>query len=325
MSEISKEKIDALIEILKGHKVWIQTHNFPDPDAIASAFGLQFLLKNYGIFAKICYDGSVDKISVVKMVEYFKIEMFPVEECELSDTDYVVLVDGQKFNSNMLDITGEEVACIDHHPTMKECEYLYKDIRLVGACSSLIAEYIKESGLIPPEEVASALTYGIKMDTDSLNRGVAKLDIAMIDFLYDYTNRTLVRGMYNNNMELNDLRAYGMAINNIDIYKYLGIAYLPFECEDGLIAMVSDFILKLEAVTVAVIFGEKQGGLKFSVRSEVDNIHAGNLTIKALTEIGSGGGHPTMAGGFIPAEKRLSTIDEDIYRIKNRFIEELNI
>lgn len=30
-----------LVEILKGHKTYIQTHNFPDPDAIASAFGLQ--------------------------------------------------------------------------------------------------------------------------------------------------------------------------------------------------------------------------------------------------------------------------------------------
>ena len=34
-----------LVELLRGHRTYIQTHNFPDPDAIASAFGLQHFLK----------------------------------------------------------------------------------------------------------------------------------------------------------------------------------------------------------------------------------------------------------------------------------------
>ena len=37
-----------LVELLKGNVVYIQTHNFPDPDAIASAFGLQYFLKQHG-------------------------------------------------------------------------------------------------------------------------------------------------------------------------------------------------------------------------------------------------------------------------------------
>jgi nanoRNase/pAp phosphatase (c-di-AMP/oligoRNAs hydrolase) len=38
---VAEEKQKALIELLRGHKVYLQTHNFPDPDAISSAFGLK--------------------------------------------------------------------------------------------------------------------------------------------------------------------------------------------------------------------------------------------------------------------------------------------
>lgn len=44
-----------LVELLKGHKTYLQTHNFPDPDAIACAYGLSELLKAKGIDAEICY------------------------------------------------------------------------------------------------------------------------------------------------------------------------------------------------------------------------------------------------------------------------------
>ena len=43
-----------LTELLKGHKSYIQTHNYPDPDAVASAYGLQYFLKMHGIDAEIC-------------------------------------------------------------------------------------------------------------------------------------------------------------------------------------------------------------------------------------------------------------------------------
>ena len=34
----------------------------------------------------------------------------------LTDEDEVILVDAQKGNSNIVDITGDEIICIDHHP-----------------------------------------------------------------------------------------------------------------------------------------------------------------------------------------------------------------
>ena len=78
-------------------------------------------------------------------------------------------------------------------------------------------------------------------------------------------------------------------------------------------------------MTVAVICGEKQGGLKFSMSSEETDVHAGDLIMKALQGIGSGGGHATMAGGYIPVQNRISDREEELYRIKERFISSLQV
>lgn len=312
---------ELLIEVLKGHNVWIQTHNFPDPDAFASAYGLQYFLKMHGIASKICYDGHVANISVMKMLAKFEITGYLIDAVEITKEDYVVLVDGQKYNSNLTDVAGNEVACIDHHPVLKECDYLYKDIRIAGSCATLIAQYFKESNTPIDEKVATALTYGMKMDTDSFNRGVTSLDIEMYQYLFAYTDAHLVESMYINTLELADLRAYGAAIENIRIYQYVGIAHIPFDCEDALIAMVADFMLKLEEVTIAVIYAERKGGLKFSVRSEETAIHAGDLTRAALKEIGDGGGHFAMAGGYVPPKKRTFSGEEEEKQIEQLFVD----
>lgn len=61
--------INDLFDLCKDKVVWIQTHNFPDPDAIASAFGMQKLLEAKGISSKLCYEGVIDKLSSTKMLE----------------------------------------------------------------------------------------------------------------------------------------------------------------------------------------------------------------------------------------------------------------
>lgn len=72
-----------LINILKGHRVFIQTHNFPDPDAVSSAFGLQQLLDFYDIPSTLCYDGKIDRSSLKKMLDTFGVTMY----CEGEITD----------------------------------------------------------------------------------------------------------------------------------------------------------------------------------------------------------------------------------------------
>ena len=302
-----------LVKTLADHTVYIQTHNFPDPDAIASAFGLQNFLAYHGVPSTLCYDGKIDRLSVKKMLETFGITMFSKNDVpDITEDDYIVLVDSQKKNSNVTDLIGDEVACIDHHPIFFPYNYLYQDIRPVGSCSCLVASYFQSTDTPISPKCAAALAYGIKMDTADFTRGTTALDTEMLSFLFGHADWDLVSGMYYNTMEFNDLQAYGAAIQNIQIFDRTGFAYIPFNCAPALIAIISDFILSLDVVDIAIIYALQTEGIRFSVRSEQKRIHAGNLIARVLKPYGDGGGHPSMAGGMIPAGN-LPLLGEDIH------------
>lgn len=302
MKDNTKDKTpDNLITLLKGHRVFLQTHNFPDPDAISSAFGLQQYLKYYGVDSTICYVGSIDRFNTRRMMDTFGIEIFSYDDVvDMQSEDYIVHVDCQKPNANTTDLPGDEVACVDHHPIFIETEdYQYKDIRITGACASIVASYYKTTDTPIDRLVATCLAYGIKMDTDDLIRGVTQLDLDMMSYLFQHADWTLLSSMYNSTIEFQDLSAYGAAIENVEVFGDVGFSYIPFECPNSLVAIISDFILSLDVVDLAVVFSVNSSGIKFSVRSEKKNVDAGKLVRSALEGYGSGGGHAAMAGGFI--------------------------
>ncbi len=318
-----KELIKALEGLKDNKKLYIQTHNFPDPDAIACAFGLGSLLKSFGIKSTLCSVGQIDRISAARMISSFGIELFEYDDIKdnMSEDDYIICVDSQKNAGNITDLKGDEIACIDHHPTFKQVEYKYKDVRIVGACSTLIAQYFFDAKITPSADVATALLYGMKMDTMQFSRGVTPLDIEMFGFLMPLCDAKKLKTLETNSIEFNDLKAYGAAIENIHLLGTNGFAQIPFACPDGLIGAISDFILALEEVDVAVVYSIRDGGIKLSVRSERDDVDAGELARSSLKGLGNGGGHATMAGGFVPISNILAHLGTDFDSlIEERFM-----
>ena len=265
---------NELIEICKNKTVWIQTHNFPDPDAISSAFGLQQLLAHFDITSRLCHEGQIDKLSSLKMLDLCGITMVPYGEVSdvMQSTDRIILVDCQKNNGNTTDLIGKEMAAIDHHPTFVKVDYEYADLRITGACASLIADYYRALGIEPDAKTATALIYGLRMDTLQLSRGVTEFDVEMYEYLFRYADKALLHELETNNMEFADLQAYGSAIEHIRCFG-------------------------------KGIYAKRHGGYKFSIRSEHNDVHAGNLANIALKEWGNGGGHASMAGGFAEEDK----------------------
>lgn len=295
----SQHKLQTLIDVLKGHDVVIQAHNYPDPDAIATAFALQYLLSLYDINSRCVYCGKIDKLSTQLMIRELGIEMCSAENRPPKDDDYIITVDGQKNNSNFTDLPGIEIACIDHHPWTTSHTYKYVDHREYGACATIIADYFFDNDIDIPTEVATALLYAIKVDTHNFCRRVTEEDIKAFAKLNSIANLKLMTRLGSNELELTDLRAYGAAIQNIVVYDVIGFVHIPFDCPDGLVAMVSDFILSLDSVELAIVYADRDGGFKFSIRSEMDDVPAGTLTKMALEGIGDGGGHAEMAGGVV--------------------------
>ena len=310
-----------LVNLLKNHMVYLQTHNFPDPDALAAAFGMQEFLRANGVDTTICYAGKIEKNSTKRMIDEFGIDVVHIDDLpHMVEKDYIVTIDAQKYNSNITDFVGDEVACIDHHPTMIPCAYEYSDIRICGACCSIVTDYFIKSDTTLDTNTATALLYGIKMDTDSFNRGVTDFDIEMFAHLHKLADNQKIISMYNNNMEIEDLHAYGEAIRNVKIYENVGFARISFDCPDGLIAMISEFILGLDVVEFSVVYVVRNGGYKFSVRNETAVYHAGTITQKALDGLGGGGGHFSMAGGVITEDRLLQLGNAPDFEIRKRFL-----
>ncbi len=314
-------KLEELLREIHKEHVYIQTHNFPDPDAIASAYAMQNLLQARGISSTICYKGKIDRYSTEKLQELLRLEFLHIEDLEsrLTDEDEVILVDAQKGNSNIINMTGDEIICIDHHPKNDKYPYRFSDIRPeVGACATIMAQYFFENDVPMSRSVATALTYAIRIDTHNLSRGVSKLDFEMAYRMYDLCDHDTIHMLENSNLCFEDLVAYSKAIASIEVYDNISFADAGAGCP--VIANISDFMLALKEVSFSVVYARREGGVQLSVRSEKPSLNAGKIVSKALAGLGSGGGHAEMAGGFVTfagdEKEEVILLDE----IKERFV-----
>lgn len=298
-------KFDKLVDLLKKapDEVFIQPHNVPDPDAIAASFGLQYLLKIRGIDAQIVYEKEIEKANSSKMLELFGIQLSLASDVStLGQEDWTVLVDVQKGNSNVTDLITDEVAVIDHHEYMGNNGYKMEDVRSdVGACSTIITEYYIENNIEIPRAVATALLYGIFMDTDNLTRGVSELDINMFYQLYSISDISLITELKGNQISREDLQDYSKAFKTVEVYGEIGFLYLD-NGNDSLLGASSDIVITIAGVNIVVAYAPRENGIKFSTRSIDKKIKANELVRYILEGRGFGGGHDTMAGGFLPLD-----------------------
>lgn len=303
-------EIKTLIGILRKEKrVFIQTHNYPDHDAVASAFGLQLLLKEYGVTAPIIYKGDIQRDSLFKMIKSLNIEVNNCTDYDLKTDDKIVIVDGCKGNSNVNELIGEEIAVIDHHQVEKPLSIKYVDIRpAYGACSTIIYSYYKELNLNIPRDVATALITGINMDTALLTRGVCAADVEAYSDLYVNANIVLVNTILRNFIQTKDLSFYKLLLDKVIIRDRVAFCYFNDGCNQNLLGILGDFILALEEVEFVILCAKNGGVVNFSIRSESEKFNAGLIIQEVLRDIGFGGGHTEMAGGVI---KDLSKFHEE--------------
>jgi len=294
-------RFQLLLNVLKKqNRVYIQPHNIPDPDAIASSFALATLLQRFGIPSRIIYGDSIEKANSKRMVDMFNIKL----ECinngfSIDKDDFVIFLDAQRGNSNLTDLQVKQVGVIDHHDKMTKAEYVYEDIRTeMGACSSMVTGYYQEMGVEPSLEVATALVYGIMTDTDNLTRYNNNADAEMFYWLYKYADFTMIKNLRMNEIGKTDIFAYAKALQNIEIYGNIGFIHIE-DCNDSLLGTISDMVYTIEGVAIVVSYAKREDGIKFSIRSGLGVIKANDLVRHILDNHGVGGGHDEMAGGFI--------------------------
>ena len=164
-------RVDELRKVhANAKKMLILLHDHPDPDSIASALALRALLKRNKQTAIIGHLG--DKISRpenVAMIELLEIDLQELGIEDLKDFDSIALLDVQPpfFGPELPHVD----TVIDHHPLVGSYEARFKEIRTEeGATSTILTKYLRASQTDISERLATALLYGIKTDTVTLNR-----------------------------------------------------------------------------------------------------------------------------------------------------------
>ncbi len=294
-----------LSELEQYPDIVIQAHDNPDPDAIASAFGLYVYFTSKGKNARIVYSGrsKIQKTNVVLLVESCSI---PIEFVE-PETDFgdvlLITVDCQYGEGNVSKCTAKNVAIIDHHQGTGIADY--RDVRpYLGSCSTLVwylmvkEEFdFKENTLL-----CTALYYGLMTDTGNFMEVSHPLDRDMMDSL-DYS-KNLVKLFSNSNITLNELEIAGQALIHYEYDeedKYLIIYSKP--CDPNILGLINDIALQVDQVLVSVVYNEFNRGFKLSVRSCTKEVKANELAGYLTEDIGSGGGHIDKAGGYIDGDQ----------------------
>ena len=300
------QQLSEFIQHLKQHpRVVIQAHDFPDQDAIASAFALSHLFNVSGIDTLIVYSGIIDRISTENMIKILNIPIFHWQDTDLSDSDIIVTVDGCVGEKNVTDLPGREIGVIDHHDVHPSSGLWFCDIRPeFGATATIIYEYYMQLGITIPTPHVTALQIGLAIDTANLTRGFCQNDIAAFSYFHRHADQDIVGRVTRNSIQLHELQYYQQVLANVEISGRVALAVLDNNIPKNMLGILADFLLALEEVDSVIIASYADTVINLSLRSECSNTSVAQLVRRVVTEygIGFGGGHSHMAGGIIRRE-----------------------
>lgn len=332
----------------QANSILLLLHSDPDPDAIASGLALRLLLGHLApnLTCILAHGGLVGRSENRSMALALAPDLvrivIPEIEQSIHQVDLIALIDTQPTAGNhLLYNSGYDLAkvaiAIDHHPPRRsQIQAIYHDVRPeMGACSTILVEYLAGAGLAVDPRLATALFYGIKSDTRGLSRGATETDAWAYMALHGLIDSELLGRIEQANVPLSYFRDLNYALAHTRLYpcpqrgdRAQGERSSPDSLNgdfqdpepppvvggcsgDVLISLlgdlespdmaaeVADLLLRLQGVGWVICLGIYQERIVISVRGEDTGVHAGQLVRAIVGRSGTAGGHETMAGGRI--------------------------
>lgn len=308
MTTESETRLNNLLSALAGaNKVLILTHNNPDPDAIASAVAMRYLLQQKaGIEATIGYRGIIGRAENRALVRYLE---FPLQRVNLADIDKaeaLIVVDTQPgTGNNPLSLDRKVTAVLDHHPKLEEpANADFVDIRPeIGAASTMLTQYLQAAELAADKALATALFYGISTDTMSLQRGTTDDDQKAFCALLSKVDFEAISRIETAALPQDYFSQLHQALRSARIYDSAIIASIGEMRYPDITADMADLLLRYRECRWAICLGVYKDTVYFSIRTQ-NKRGAGQLARKVVGSEGAAGGHGSMAGGQIPLDGR---------------------
>jgi nanoRNase/pAp phosphatase (c-di-AMP/oligoRNAs hydrolase) len=300
------ERIPKMLAALEGKRALvIQTHNNPDPDSIGSAAGLRYLIESLtDIEPVIAFGGIVGRAANRAMLRILEIQMIHGSRCDYAQFDALAVVDSQPTTDHSgVPTSLRPTIVIDHHPQLGDLSDIpYVDIGgRYGATSTIITEMLRSAHLTIPDTIATALTYGIRSDTQDLGRETSQADIEACTTLYPSTDKRALSRIESERVPEAYFHAFQRAIENARVYDNIVLSDLGSVIVPDVVAEMSDFLMRLEHMRWSVVMGDFEETIHISLRcSPPGKPDAGTVVRSALQGIGSAGGHGALAGGQVP-------------------------
>src|SRR5215510_13977893 len=258
ISEIQR-KLNALVDVVKDEeKVLILMHDNPDPDSIASAVGLQYLLENLAHKPSLIgYSGIVGRAENRAMLKHLGIRMYSMSRISLQDYPCVALVDTQPSTGNNALPPGKPPDIVfDHHPYRPSSRKVpYREIKpKYNVTASIITEYLIASQLELDSILATALFYAIKSETEGLGREVGKIEARLRHYLYPKVDQRLLSNIENARVSREYFQIIHSALDRAFIYGDAVIADLESVASPDIVAELADVLMRLEKVKWSFCF-----------------------------------------------------------------------
>lgn len=293
---------EALLTWVGGRgKILIVVHDNPDPDALASAMALRHLFAvRTNKEALIAFSGMIGRSENLAMAKNLQIPLTPFPLLDLKSFPVVCLLDTQPGTGNNALPPGARVdVVIDHHP-MRESSAVCKwvDIRPdYGATSTILFEYLRVQGVSVGTKLATALFYAIKSETQDLGREAKRPDRDAYLTLFPLANKTLLNSIVRPHLPREYFAALHSGLKHALVYGTVLVASLKHVQFPEVVAEFADLVVRLEGVETVLCMGHVNRQMILSIRTESQEVNAGELLRSVVDGYGSAGGHGMMAGG----------------------------
>lgn len=272
-----------------------------DPDGLAcQGMAETLLLEKLGAKNVDCYYRGTFNRPENKIARQV-LNLSPNPEAEFDVNKYTCIIS----------LDGPAEACpvqpdfiIDHHEPTGQGAKINSDIRLVGACSSIMWEYALKADFDFTTEngqrLATALALGIKTDTiEGSTDKSCNLDYSALAFCLTHKDNKLYKEVVRCSRPQYYRDLYVVGWNNKTIEGttlVTGIGSIPTS-RSGIISYLADEFVDTEGITTAVVFAIVDGAIDISIRSKNAAINVQEFVRNAF---GGGGGRPGAGRISIP-------------------------
>ncbi len=305
-----KQSAFTLVDIIKesnGKELTIFLQDNPDPDAIASGLTLKHLSKFYDVESNIYYGGDISHQKNKTLINLLNINLIKAKTKEEAmqiarSAGKIALIEASiPSKNNILPEEGIIPDLIfDHHQVdMSSVKGDFIDIQpKIGATSTIMTKYIRQLNIKPNTQLATALLYGIRTDTNGFTRNTTSDDLSAASYLSPMVDVSILNQLESPPMSLETLDIIGRAIRNREIRGSYLASFVEFINERDALPQAAEMMLQLEGVNTVLIFGINEDKVQLSARSRDTRVNLGLLMQSAFGELNTGG-HATMAAGTI--------------------------